>query len=438
MDEIFSLYQKVEDPDFIGQDDVANQILSLSKKVEQEEYDQQRQTKYYQIIRWTIEHLSQKYRENNDLKSYFNLISQIKEIKNTNNTFLVKLTDKLIAKLKKRKDLLNDIVNIAEEITKFCDETNNISMKSKIQTRLAEVYYIHENYSKALDICNKVIFDLKRYEDNLGLIQLLLLESKIYYATNGISKAKASLTSVKTLITKVYVEPKLQANIDMHAGILAAYEKDFNLAYSYFFEAFDVYNIPSKKRRNKGLRAFEYMILCKIVGGHIEEVNNVVLSKQGKDYYGPEVEALRSIESAVKEKSIKLLEDNIAKNKKYFTDRVINYHISNLHNDLLEKNLIKIIKPYSVVEIDFVAKSIGLNYQDVLNRLRQMILDKKINGILDQGKGSLIIYDVDSANPYLDKSIETFKNLEKVVEALDKKVRATINKGHLEFYLCEK
>jgi 26S proteasome regulatory subunit N6 len=425
MDEIFSLYQKVEDPDFIGQDDVANQILSLSKKVEQEEYDQQRQTKYYQIIRWTIEHLSQKYRENNDLKSYFNLISQIKEIKNTNNTFLVKLTDKLIAKLKKRKDLLNDIVNIAEEITKFCDETNNISMKSKIQTRLAEVYYIHENYSKALDICNKVIFDLKRYEDNLGLIQLLLLESKIYYATNGISKAKASLTSVKTLITKVYVEPKLQANIDMHAGILAAYEKDFNLAYSYFFEAFDVYNIPSKKRRNKGLRAFEYMILCKIVGGHIEEVNNVVLSKQGKDYYGPEVEALRSIESAVKEKSIKLLEDNIAKNKKYFTDRVINYHISNLHNDLLEKNLIKIIKPYSVVEIDFVAKSIGLNYQDVLNRLRQMILDKKINGILDQGKGSLIIYDVDSANPYLDKSIETFKNLEKVVEALDKKVRAT-------------
>ena len=427
MDEIFSLYQKVEDPDFIGQDDVANQILSLSKKVEQEEYDQQRQTKYYQIIRWTIEHLSQKYRENNDLKSYFNLISQIKEIKNTNNTFLVKLTDKLIAKLKKRKDLLNDIVNIAEEITKFCDETNNISMKSKIQTRLAEVYYIHENYSKALDICNKVIFDLKRYEDNLGLIQLLLLESKIYYATNGISKAKASLTSVKTLITKVYVEPKLQANIDMHAGILAAYEKDFNLAYSYFFEAFDVYNIPSKKRRNKGLRAFEYMILCKIVGGHIEEVNNVVLSKQGKDYYGPEVEALRSIESAVKEKSIKLLEDNIAKNKKYFTDRVINYHISNLHNDLLEKNLIKIIKPYSVVEIDFVAKSIGLNYQDVLNRLRQMILDKKINGILDQGKGSLIIYDVDSANPYLDKSIETFKNLEKVVEALDKKVRATNN-----------
>ena len=87
--------------------------------------------------------------------------------------------------------------------------------------------------------------------------------------------------------------------------------------------------------------------------------------------------------------------------------------------------MIKIIKPYSVVEIDFVAKCIGLSYDDVNNKLRQMILDKKINGILDQGKGSLIIYEVDMTNPYLDKSIKTFKNLEKVVEALDNKVRAT-------------
>ena len=426
MDEIFNLYQKVEDPDFIGQDDVAKQILELSQKVEPEEYDQMRQTKYYQIIRWMINHLSEKYRESNDLKSYFQLITQIKEIKNTNNTFLVKLTDKLIGKLKKRKELLDDIVKICEDISKFCDETNNISMKSRIQTRLAEIYYIHEHYSKALEICNKVIFDLKRYEDNLGLIQLLLLESKIYYATNGISKAKASLTSVKTLSTKVYVEPKLQANIDMHAGILAAYEKDFNLAYSYFYEAFDVFNIKTQKRKTKALKAFQYMILSKIVGDRLDEVNNVVLSKQGKDYYGKEVEALRSIESAVREKSLTLLKENIEKNKEFFTSApFLKYHINNLQNDLLEKNLTKIIMPYSVVEIDYVAKAIGLNYQEVLNKLRQMILDKKINGILDQGKGSLIIYDVDNTNPYLEKSIETFKNLEKIVEALDKKVRAT-------------
>ncbi len=425
MEEIFSLYDKSQDPDFIGQKETAKEILEKSKKVPPIEYDQDKQTKYYTIMRWTVNTLGSTYFEEGDMKSYFELIREIKEIKNTNNTFLIKLTDKLIGKLKKKKELLQDLENLCNEIIQFCIDTNNISMKNRIQTRLAEIYFINNHYTNALELCNKIVFDLKRYEDNLGLIQLLLLESKIHYSTKGISKAKAALTSVKTLVTKVYIEPKLQANIDMHAGILAAHEKDFNLAYSYFFESFDVYNIPTQKKKNKAMKAFQYMILSKIVGGHIEEVNNIVLSKQGRDYYGKEIEALRSVESAVKEKSIKLLKENIEKYKEYFNDPVIEFHLSNLNNELLEKNLIKIIKPYSVVEIDFVSKSIGLDYMDVLNKLRQMILDKKINGILDQGKGSLILYDSIPSNPYLDKSLETFKNLEKVVEALDKKVRAT-------------
>ena len=425
MEEIFSLYDKSQDPDFIGQKEVAKEILEKSKNVPPMEYDQEKQTKYYSIMRWTVNTLGSTYFEEGDMKAYFQLIREIKEIKNTNNTFLIKLTDKLIGKLKKKKELLPEVEKLCNEIIQFCIDTNNISMKNRIQTRLAEIYFINHHYTNALDLCNKIIFDLKRYEDNLGLIQLLLLESKIHYATKGISKAKAALTSVKTLVTKVYIEPKLQANIDMHAGILAAHEKDFNLAYSYFFESFDVYNIPTQKKKNKAMKAFQYMILSKIVGGHIEEVNNIVLSKQGRDYYGKEVEALRSVENAVKEKSIKLLKENIEKNIQYLQDNVIEYHLSNLNNELLEKNLIKIIKPYSVVEIDFVSKSIGLPYIEVLNKLRQMILDKKINGILDQGKGSLILYESLPSNPYLDKSLETFKNLEKVVEALDKKVRAT-------------
>ena len=92
---------------------------------------------------------------------------------------------------------------------------------------------------------------------------------------------------------------------------------------------------------------------------------------------------------------------------------------------MIEQNLIKIIQPYSVVEIDFISKTIGLGYEDILIKLRQMILDKKISGILDQGKGCLIIYDGPQSNPYLDKSIETFKSLEKAVDSLEKKVRAT-------------
>ena len=39
---------------------------------------------------------------------------------------------------------------------------------------------------------------------------------------------------------------------------------------------------------------------------------------------------------------------------------VISYHLVKLENDLLEKNLIKIIQPYSVVEIEYVTNTIGI------------------------------------------------------------------------------
>lgn len=288
---------------------------------------------------------------------------------------------------------------LCKELITFCQEANNISMKNRIQTRLAEIYLIHGYHNLALEVVHKALVDLKRYEDNLGLIVIQLIESKVHYATKGITKAKAALTSVKTLCTKVYIEPKLQAEIDMHAGIISLHEKDYNLAYSYFYETFDVYNIPHIKKPKKALKALQYMILSKIMGGMIEDVNGIILGKSARNYYGNEIEALKAITDSVKEKSVASLKENIHKySHVLLNDEVIVHHLAKLQNDLLEKNLIKIIQPYSVVEIEFVTGSIGLPYFEILTKLSQMILDKKINGILDQGRGSLIIYEETPSN----------------------------------------
>ena len=333
------------------------------------------------------------------MDSYFELIREIKDIKNTNNTFLIKLIDKLIGKIKKKDFLFKKIEAICQELIKFCEDTNNTSMKNRIQTRLAEIYYINGYNHEALNIVSKTLVDLKKYEDNLGLIIVQLIESKIHYANKGITKAKAALTSVKTLCTKIYIEPRLQASIDMHAGVLAAHEKDYNLAYSYFYESFDVYNLHTVKKTNKALKCLQNMIICKIMNGNIEDVNAIIFSKSAQKYFGKEVEALKSIEEAVKARSVSLLKTNVEKyNQVLSKDPFIVYNLNLLHNELLEKNLIKIIQPYSVVEISFITDSIGLQLTEILNKLSQMILDKKINGILDQGRGSLIIYDEIQSN----------------------------------------
>lgn len=47
-------------------------------------------------------------------------------------------------------------------------------------------------------------------------------------------------------------------------------------------------------------------------------------------------------------------------------DPVIKRHFNYLYNTLLEDNLKKIIEPYSEVQIDYVAKNIGLPMERIL------------------------------------------------------------------------
>jgi 26S proteasome regulatory subunit N6 len=64
-------------------------------------------------------------------------------------------------------------------------------------------------------------------------------------------------------------------------------------------------------------------------------------------------------------------------------DMVIKRHFNYLYNTLLEDNLKKIILPYSEVQIDYIAQSIGLPMDQILQKLSEMILDENINGTLD-------------------------------------------------------
>jgi 26S proteasome regulatory subunit N6 len=95
------------------------------------------------------------------------------------------------------------------------------------------------------------------------------------------------------------------------------------------------------------------------------------------------------------------------------SDPTIRSHLAALYDTLLEQNLLRIVEPYSVVELEYVSECVGQGRQAVEAkcvsfsfpalcthnrthpppRLSQMILDKVFHGVLDQGRGCLLVFD---------------------------------------------
>ena len=86
------------------------------------------------------------------------------------------------------------------------------------------------------------------------------------------------------------------------------------------------------------------------------------------------------------------------------SDPIIRAHFTSLYDNLLEQNLLRIVEPFSRVEVAHVANLVGLPVVEIefkyclstffaYNRLSQMILDRVFHGVLDHSAGCLIVFE---------------------------------------------
>lgn len=341
------------------------------------------------------------------LREFFNVIPKAKTAK------IVRSIIDSIAKIPGSTQLQ---VEVCKEQVEWARTEKRTFLKQRIELRLASLYLETKSFSDSLAMIGTLLTEVKKLDDKLLLVDIFLLESKVNHALRNMPKARASLTAARTAANSIYVPLLLQAEIDCTSGILHAEERDYKTAFSYFFESFEQYNTLDD---SKAVTVLKYMLLAKIMLNQADDVPSIISSKAGLKYTGLEVDAMRAVAKAYHDRSLQEFQDILKQYKEQLVDdEIIHFHLSALYDTLLEQNLVRLIEPYSRVEIAHVAGLISLAVPAVEAKLSQMILDKKFAGTLDQGAGCLEVFEKRPDELVYPTALEVVESMGRVVDTL--------------------
>lgn len=399
--------------------------LATAEKTYREIMDQETGTneKLIQEQEYALTELGKLYRDHGKVNELAELIKTSRKVM---SGFAKSKTAKIIRNLIDMFSPMPNTLDIQIATTKDCIEwaiqENRNFLRQSLQTRLIGLYIKKSSFNDAIVLINGLLRELKKLDDKMMLVEVQLLEARVYHNLRNIPKSRASLTSARTSANAIYTPTLMQAALDRMSGILQAEDKDYKTAFSYFYEAFEGY---SSQDDENAMPVLKYLLLSKIMLNMTDDVNTLLTHKSVQKYSGRDIDAMKAIADAHSNRSLKEFEQVLdTYGKELSSDPFIRSHFSALYDTLLEQNLVKVIEPFSCVEISHVSELIGLDARQIEGKLSQMILDKVFYGVLDQGSGWLFIYEEPSSDKTYELALDTIKQMSNVVDLLYEKAAA--------------
>ncbi|KAF8357539.1 hypothetical protein PRIPAC_92534 [Pristionchus pacificus] len=305
-------------------------------------------------------------------------------------------------------------IQLCNECIEWATAQKRTFLRRSLQARLIRLHNDNFSHTIALEMAGKLIAELKKMEDRELLVEVVLEESKAAFALNNPNKARTSLVMAKTVSNTAFMTPVLQASIDLQSGILAAEENDFRTAFSYFYEAFENFE-PIPGNTNECIKTLKYMCLGKIVLDEPEHIKILLTGK--RKYESIHLEAMKSLGKAFEKRSLAMYHEANAKfEKELRNDVVIAHHSARLYDKLFEKEVIRVVEPYDVVDLDHLVTRIGLPMAKIERSVSGLILDGRIKGVLDQSTHTLTIYRPASSDTAYKKAVNLIHVLERIVD----------------------
>jgi len=300
-----------------------------------------------------------------------------------------------------------------ENLVKTIEEEDVAYKRQKLQVRLIGLLVDSCRYAEAIDCAARLVPELKRINDNQTIVGVHLQQSKAFYGLGDLEKSRVSLSAARIASNYTNISTKLEASINLQMGILyAADDNDYKNAESYFQEAFKGFDTDTRKDYNPELAALalKYVLLSKIM---LDKPDDAVMTlKRNPKYSNRSLDAMVAIAESVSSRSFasfkKAFEDYPLE---LVQDPVVKRHFDYLYKTLIEKNLSRVVQPYSVMKISQAAGKIKLPVEEVEQHLTRMIQDGVISGFIDRVDGTLGMVDVSKKVPVSKLVLDAIREL---------------------------
>jgi COP9 signalosome complex subunit 2 len=287
----------------------------------------------------------------------------------------------------KQKKLLHNFYQITLDCLK---ESHNDRLWFKTNTKLAKLYLDEQNYARLDEVLQQLRESCKTadgdVDDKKGtqMLEIYALEIQKYTEQKN-NRALQKLYGEALRVKSAIPHPLIMGTIRECGGKMHLRNGSYEEAYTDFFEAFKSYDESGSGRR---ILCLKYLVLASML---MKSDINPFDSQETKAFRDePEIVAMTRLIKAYQEHNLKEFQDIVEENKDSIgADLFVKERLEELIDNVRGEALRKIIRPYTSVSIDYLAKEINVSVEEVTRLLTQIILDQDTEYRIDQPANTL-------------------------------------------------
>ncbi|KAF8512368.1 PCI domain-containing protein [Hysterangium stoloniferum] len=266
------------------------------------------------------------------------------------------------------------------------EDAKNERLSLKTNLKLAKLWLDRREYGRLTKLLRDLHNSTTQGNDGeqdqsqgTQLLEIYALEIQMYNETRNFKKLK-EIYNATNEVRSAIPHPRIMGVIKECGGKMWMGEKQWNRASEDFFESFRNYDEAGSPQR---IQVLKYLVLANMLCG--SEVNPFD-SQETKPYKSdPQITAMTDLVGAYQRREVHEAEKIIRDNRStIMDDGFIRSYIGELLRSLRTQYLIDLIKPYTRLELSFLAKQLNVDIGEVEDLLIGLILEGKVEGKIDQ------------------------------------------------------